>query len=172
MNKDLRTVVERKIAEEPQEAKAEEARVDLAALAPEGLPKDVTPEEIAALAAAAAQIKGKVVEEKPPSPVAEMPVTAPTGIDAPKTEVAEAVKAETAAQPESKETQKEEIRLTESTPALEVAAVVPPATFAEQQPSEKIEAKNTEPEIVSTQADAMTAMMGLETQMMAVHFPI
>ena len=65
MNKDLRTVVERKIAEQPQEAKAEEARVDLGALAPEGLPKDVTPEEIAALAAAAAQVKGKIAENTP-----------------------------------------------------------------------------------------------------------
>src|SRR6266536_1854187 len=72
MNKDLRTVVEHKVANQPQEAKAqetkpeetraEEARVDLGALAPEGLPKDVTPEEIAALAAAAAQVKGKIAE--------------------------------------------------------------------------------------------------------------
>src|ERR1039458_10247155 len=48
MNKDLRTVVEHKVAERPHEAKAKETRVDLGALAPEGLPKDVTPEEIAA----------------------------------------------------------------------------------------------------------------------------
>ncbi len=61
MNKDLRTVVERK-ADKPQEPRAEEPRVDLGALAPEGLPKDVTPEEIAALAAAAAQVKGKIAE--------------------------------------------------------------------------------------------------------------
>jgi len=61
MNKDLRTVVERKLADQP-EAKVEDARVDLGALAPEGLPKDVTPEEIAALAAAAAQVKGKIAE--------------------------------------------------------------------------------------------------------------
>ncbi len=64
MNKDLRTVVERKIAEQPQEPKAQETKVDLGALAPEGLPKDVTPEEIAALAAAAAQVKGKIAEDK------------------------------------------------------------------------------------------------------------
>ncbi|HEX4785508.1 MAG TPA: response regulator [Candidatus Sulfotelmatobacter sp.] len=38
-------------------SKTEEPRIDLGALAPEGLPKDVTPEEIAALAAAAAQVK-------------------------------------------------------------------------------------------------------------------
>jgi len=47
---------------EKRRAKAEEPRVDLGALAPEGLPKDVTPEEIAALAAAAAQVKGKIAE--------------------------------------------------------------------------------------------------------------
>ena len=62
MNKDLRTVVEHKLAEHPQEAKEKKTRVDLGALAPEGLPKDVTPEEIAALAAAAAQVKGKIAE--------------------------------------------------------------------------------------------------------------
>jgi CheY-like chemotaxis protein len=63
---------QRKPVEKPREAKAEEARVDLGALAPEGLPKDVTPEEIAALAAAAAQVKGKIAEngflEPPPAP--------------------------------------------------------------------------------------------------------
>ena len=64
MNKDLRTVVDRTIAEQPHEAKAKGTRVDLGALAPEGLPKDVTPEEIAALAAAAAQVKGKIAESK------------------------------------------------------------------------------------------------------------
>jgi len=80
MNKDLRTVVERKLADQP-EAAAEDARVDLGALAPEGLPKDVTAEEIAALAAAAAQVKGKIAESShaEPSP-AELPqeITAAT----------------------------------------------------------------------------------------------
>jgi len=47
---------------EKRYSKLEEPRVDLGALAPEGLPKDVTPEEIAALAAAAAQVKGKIAE--------------------------------------------------------------------------------------------------------------
>ena len=49
----------------PRAIKPEETKVDLGALAPEGLPKDVTPEEIAALAAAAAQVKGKLAESKP-----------------------------------------------------------------------------------------------------------
>jgi two-component system chemotaxis response regulator CheY len=176
VNKDLRTVITH-TAVEPTPVQvmrvpassAEEANVNVGALAPEGLPKDVTPEEIAALAAAAAQIKGKVVEERPPAP-AEMPVTVPTESEAPKVEVAEVAK------PESKEPQKEkvEVRPPESAPMPEVAAAAPPATFAEQQPVDKIEIeiKSTRPEIVSIQADAMTAMMGLETQMMAVHFPI
>jgi len=175
VNKDLRTVITRTTVEPmpvqvmPVPASpAEEANVNVGAFAPEGLPKDVTLEEIAALAAAAAQIKGKVVEEKSAAPPAEMPVTAPTESEAPKVEVAEAAK------PESKEPQKEkeELRPPASAPMGEAAAAAPPATFAEQQPAEKIEAKSTEPAIVSTQADVMTAMMGLETQMMAVHFPI
>ncbi len=172
VNKDLRTVITHTTVE-PMPVQvmrvpalpAEEANVNVGALAPEGFPKDVTPEEIAALAAAAAQIKGKVVEERSPAPLAEMPVTVPTESEPPKVEVAEAAK------PESKEPQKEEVRATESAPLPEVAAAAPPVTFAEQQPAEKIEANSTEPRIVS-QADAMTAMMGLETQMMAVHFPI
>ena len=64
VNKDLRTVVEHG-RPTPADA-APEARVDLGALAPEGLPKDVTPEEIAALAAAAAQMQGKALESKGP----------------------------------------------------------------------------------------------------------
>jgi CheY-like chemotaxis protein len=55
---------------------AKDETVDLGALASAGLPKDVTPEEIAALAAAAARVKGKVAEEKPDEP-AEMSVVAP-----------------------------------------------------------------------------------------------
>jgi len=71
VNKDLRTVMDRPPVPQapvPQanESRGEESRFDLGALAPEGLPKDVTPEEIAALAAAAAQVKGKLAE-----PVAE-----------------------------------------------------------------------------------------------------
>ncbi len=66
MNRDLRTVVDNPTAEgasaktseiaSPQEAAAE-TNVDVGALAPAGLPKDVTAEELAAIAAAAAQIQ-------------------------------------------------------------------------------------------------------------------
>jgi CheY-like chemotaxis protein len=63
MNRDLRTVVatpaerveERK--QEPRNEEPTESSVDVAALAPAGMPQDVTPEEVAAIAAAAAQIQ-------------------------------------------------------------------------------------------------------------------
>ena len=114
MNKDLRTVVEHKLAEHPQEAKVDEERVDLGALAPEGLPKDVTPEEIAALAAAAAQVKGKIAESHTAEPVAE-----------PKAEH----KSEVEEQAQSQAPQ----------PTPEVVSQA--ATFAEQKSEEKSEEK-------------------------------
>ena len=74
MNRDLRTVVEsaaekageQKEEKQPPAGKAGEAIADVAALAQTGLPKDVTPEEVAAIAAAAAQIQiaGAVVEDQ------------------------------------------------------------------------------------------------------------
>ena len=60
VNKDLRTVVEHHRSGHGKRKN----KVDLGALAPEGLPKDVTPEEIAALAAAAAQVKGTIAGVK------------------------------------------------------------------------------------------------------------
>ncbi|HYM76229.1 MAG TPA: response regulator [Candidatus Dormibacteraeota bacterium] len=177
VNKDLRTVMEPKAAEaqatahpetdsgKPERRKSErreeEKHVNLGALAPEGLPKDVTPEEIAALAAAAAQVKGKIGAEEPAAPVAEMAVTAPAEVEAPKAQSIEAARAES----------KEEIRAAVAAALPEVPAPAPVGTFAEQHTAEKIAEKKTEPHIVSTQADAMTAIMGLETQMFAVHFP-
>jgi len=97
MNRDLRTVVER-AAE-----KAAEANVDVAAVAPAGLPKDVTPEEVAAITAAVAQIHmaGGTVEDEHRAfesrssavqiPEAQIPET-----QIPETQVSEA--AETASQ--------------------------------------------------------------------------
>jgi CheY-like chemotaxis protein len=62
LNRDLRTVVEttaEKTAEMKQQLSgdAEETSVDVAALAPSGLPGDVTPEEVAAIAAAVAKMQ-------------------------------------------------------------------------------------------------------------------
>jgi CheY-like chemotaxis protein len=117
VNKDLRTVIEHKIAETPGMAKEVE-RVDLGALAPAGLPKDVTPEEIAALAAAAAQVQGKIAESKISEPVPHS-VPAPAAIETPKPESREEVRTE---------------------PERESSA----ATFAEHKPQEPVEEKPLE----------------------------
>jgi two-component system chemotaxis response regulator CheY len=148
MNKDLRTVVEHKVAERPHEAKAKETRVDLGALAPEGLPKDVTPEEIAALAAAAAQVKGKIAESKSEAEV--------------KTE--QSAEAAQPAQP--------------AQPALETPQEVPAsrpavATFAEQKSEEKIDVpaeksseapKEAASDDAPRPADVMAAISSLEAE--------
>jgi two-component system chemotaxis response regulator CheY len=80
INRDLRTVVEtpaelaaERAAEQEHKLhlanKLPEPSVDVAALVPPGLPQDVTPEEVAAIAAAAAQIQmiGAVVKDEPKS---------------------------------------------------------------------------------------------------------
>jgi len=163
VNKDLRTVVEHKAAEPAAAPSADETHVNVGALASEGLPKDVTPEEIAALAAAAAQIQG-TAPEKPAASVVEM-TAAPAEVEATKAPTAE-TKAE-----DKKEADKEDVPPSASAPVGETAASVPAATFAEQQTSEKVEENKAEPAMVSTQADAMNAIMGLETQVMAVFDP-
>jgi CheY-like chemotaxis protein len=74
VNKDLRTVVERKPAPAPAPppASPDDTRVDLGALSLQGLPQDVTPQEIAAIAAAAARMTGTfAANEGPESPAAE-----------------------------------------------------------------------------------------------------
>ena len=124
-SKDLRTVIERKIAEAPSIAK-EEGRVDLGALAPAGLPKDVTPEEIAALAAAAAQMQGKIAESKVSEPVLQS-TPAPAAIETPKPESTQEVRAE---------------------PERESSANA--ATFAEHKAQEPVEAKPLEATLPSS----------------------
>jgi two-component system, OmpR family, phosphate regulon response regulator PhoB len=127
VNKDLRTVIDRKQANEAQEAKAEESRFDLGALAPEGLPKDVTPEEIAALAAAAAQVKGKLGESAFADAVPEQPAATAT-----EAKVVEAKTTE--GKPEAN---------TEIPPVAEAPKESPAATFAEQKSEEQVEAPTT-----------------------------
>ena len=146
INKDLRTVVENKPAERPVETKSEEARVDLAALAPEGLPKDVTAEEIAALAAAAAQVKGRILENQG----SDTKQAAPALVEA-RSEHIEASSAIT----------------------QEIAAAPPFATFADQKSEEKSENKveaSTEKSSEApkdatgpSSADVMAAIAGLES---------
>jgi CheY-like chemotaxis protein len=84
MNRDLRTVVEtagEKAAESEKRQHAEkaEATVDVAALASAGLPNDVTPEEVAAIAAAAAQIQMAGATPSAPSVTAEAKTEALAG---------------------------------------------------------------------------------------------
>jgi twitching motility two-component system response regulator PilH len=124
VNRDLRTKVE--TSSEKSAAKTSEERVDLGALAtPGGLPADVTPEEIAALAAAAAQIKGKITE-----PAAEEKTTAAAEIAAPAVDVTE-----------SKETT---MPATIAELNAEVQAVAPATQSAAGPSSAKFEAKEFE----------------------------
>jgi len=88
VHKDARLQNEGRDAEEPKlverasaSRSAEEERVVLGALAPPGY-EDVTAEEIAALASAAAQINGKLAEDKASELVAEMPVVVPAEVQA------------------------------------------------------------------------------------------
>jgi CheY-like chemotaxis protein len=84
MNRDLRTVVDptqenketaasviteerRKEDRRKEQGSGQEGRVDLAALAAPGMPKDVTPEEIAAIAAAAAQVQATISSASEPA---------------------------------------------------------------------------------------------------------
>jgi CheY-like chemotaxis protein len=94
VNKDLRTVVDH--SRSAKSRAVEEESVDLGALAPEGLPKDVTPEEIAALAAAAAQVQGRVLENKAEESTQAVATAVET---ADSTEKVEAAQSSTAAEP-------------------------------------------------------------------------
>jgi CheY-like chemotaxis protein len=84
MNRDLRTVVDptepnkeavagvtteerRKEDRRKEDGSGQEGRVDLAALATSGMPKDVTPDEIAAIAAAAAQVQSTISSASEPA---------------------------------------------------------------------------------------------------------
>ena len=92
VNRDLRTVVEspvekpshQPIPESHQPEIAPETNVDLAALATTGIPKDVSPEEVAAIAAATSQIQmaEALRKEEPASPshIAELHTTEPASI--------------------------------------------------------------------------------------------
>jgi len=100
VNKDLRTVVDHPRHEAAaHEAKTDGPRVDLAALASEGLPKDVTPEEIAALAAAAAQIQAASTDGRSEEPAARHeaePARPPVGAPAPEVKAEKEVVAKSA----------------------------------------------------------------------------
>ena len=152
MNNDLRTKVERKMAEQgkverktdepqteqPHPAKTTEARVDLGALAPEGLPKDVTPEEIAALAAAAAQVKGKIADSRQ-------------------------------AESDPVEANVEQNKIAQTAPREIPEAQPPVAAFAEQKSEDKIiKETNAAPSVPAPDpADVIAAIAGLEVDNVA-----
>jgi len=150
VNKDLRTVVEHKVAEhapavQPEtERLAEEGRVNVTALGAEGLPKDITPEEIAALAAAAAQVKGSVAELNAAGEKAaevnpeKSAVEAPTASAESREEIAAAVPSE-------------------------ATASVQPALVAEELPQKPI----PEAEVLPSPSEVTEAISGLEQQVAA-----
>ena len=138
VNKDLRTVVDHKPEEHRGQRPAEQERVNLSALAPDGLPKDVTPEEIAALAAAAAQVKGTIAEDKTAAEAsaekaAEVP--APQGKEEP-----------VAAAPEFAVVKAEDTENKEESPSPEILSQFAPAVAqdtAEKESTEQV-AKDAE----------------------------
>jgi CheY-like chemotaxis protein len=164
INRDLRTVVDRPPVHHSPKASAPDERVDLGALAPEGLPKDVTPEEIAALAAAAAQMHGKVAENKGTESAPEQAAAIPYEAREPaKIEVQAEAKIDEAKIAEQKTEDKAETKEW-SQPAA--------ATFAEQKPEDRIEASQEKPGdaapeaaslVAPTPADVSAAISGLET---------
>jgi two-component system, chemotaxis family, chemotaxis protein CheY len=70
VNRDMRTVVESTPASPPETAVEPENRVDLGALGAPGIPRDVSPDEIAAITAAAVQMQatGAAQESEPRTP--------------------------------------------------------------------------------------------------------
>ena len=130
------------------EKKTTDDKVDLAALAPAGLPKDVTPEEIAALAAAAARMKGKFADDKVPS---EKPVATSASTDEAKAETPAAAESVATTKsmagpgpiyaPEQKveknepEAKPDEIK--KESPSVEAASIEAPAVEAKSPAEEK-----------------------------------
>lgn len=131
LERELRAPAEPKAATAARNGKAEEERFDLGALAAAGLPKDVTPEEIAALAAAAARVKERLAqEEKAAQSAPEMAVVSPEVSDQtveskPEVQAAPALEAAVAAvpDPEQKGTAPTETNIEVSAPAT--AALAP-----------------------------------------------
>jgi CheY-like chemotaxis protein len=133
-SKDVRAVIEQ-MPVTPPTVKTAEEKFDLGALAPEGLPKDVTPEEIAALAAAAARVKGKISEEKPAEPATELAVVAPAEVESSKQEAPSA---------------------TEPAPTPEVIAVFAAAAELKAEPPQ------AEPKITAGPSEVEAAIATLE----------
>jgi CheY-like chemotaxis protein len=123
VHREVRTAVEPPVLREM--APREEGRLDVAALAAAaGLPKDVTPEELAALAAAAAQVQA-AVDGREPVAAAQVEEKAEAKVEA-KVETTTEAKTETKIESRN-----------ESQPE---ASAVPQATFAQQSVDEAVAA--------------------------------
>ncbi len=143
VNRDLRTVVDKPTAERetPRQpvAVAPEATVDVAALVPPSLPNDVTPEEVAAIAAAVAQMQMAAAAgldvEKPGSEIKALESLIPeTKISETKPETKDETDSEPAPVPveasiEPAKALEAEARNDTGTTAAEAA----PGTFAERE---------------------------------------
>jgi CheY-like chemotaxis protein len=145
VNRDMRTVVESP-AEKSARQRQEEMpvhpapeSVDVTALAPQGLPKDVTPEEVAAIAAAAAQIQAAETDHKTEQSSDSLTAQTP---------VAEVPAAETVAQ--SPNVQAE----IPQAPAVEVQKQVP---AAEPAPSAESSPAHDEPVTMAVAPEAVAA---------------
>ncbi|MGD0758757.1 MAG: response regulator [Candidatus Sulfotelmatobacter sp.] len=136
VNRDLRTVVERPAPRGM--APREEGRLDVAALAAAaGLPKDVTPEELAALAAAAAQVQAAVDGKEPVAAPPQSSEVAPRVEEEAEAKVSEAkteIPAEATAEPktETKTESQPEAPAVPQAAQPEVGEVAAGATFAQQ----------------------------------------
>jgi two-component system chemotaxis response regulator CheY len=131
-------------------AGAAEANVDLAALAPAGLPKDVTPEEVAAIAAAAAQMQMVVSALKGESQASATQLTEAN----PKAQIAETI-VERASQSSSvPASQRAEVNLPSSP---EVPGAVVSAVEMEAKTEALAESKNEEAKRDSVSGEAPAA---------------
>ena len=144
--KEASRAVDKKVAESPASPKHEE-RVDLGALAPAGLPKDVTPEEIAALAAAAAQIQGGIAASQPVPP-------APAVIEPPKIE----------APPQGEIQSKTEVKEEAQAELPKVEAIAPPAAAEAvvEAKQAQVEAKEADAPAPSSFADQILTSANAE----------
>jgi trimeric autotransporter adhesin len=142
VERELRAPVEPKAASAARNGKAEtakaetgkpeEERFDLGALAAAGLPKDVTPEEIAALAAAAARVKDRLAqEEKAAQSAPEMAVVSPEVSDQEVPQQPAEIKSEVQATPAPAETNIEVSSSPSATVAPEIAELTAEPAKAE-----------------------------------------
>jgi CheY-like chemotaxis protein len=140
MNRDLRTVVEtagekaaEKAANQQHEEKrqpaasATESSVDVAALAPAGLPKDVTPEEVAAIAAAAAQIQmaSAGVKDEPPTSEIETTPTGSSEVQTPEVRIVESQNTDAKSQPSPEPVRDEPVTMAATAESLPAANAGP-----------------------------------------------